>query len=46
MLGYAYRLGRPPEAIEVLDMACSTPARIRPRRSQILGDRALALGAR
>ena len=46
MLGYAlYRLGRNAEAIEVLDMALVDAGEDAARRGQILGDRALALGA-
>jgi tetratricopeptide (TPR) repeat protein len=46
MLGYAlYRLGKLSEAIEVLDMALVDAAEDAARRSQILGDRALAVGA-
>ena len=46
MLGYAlYRLGHHSSAIEVLDMALVDAGEDAARRGQILGDRALALGA-
>src|SRR5258708_16096101 len=46
MLGYAlYRLGHHSSAIEVLDLALVDAGEDGARRAQILGDRALALGA-
>src|SRR5262249_11857023 len=46
MLGYTlYRLGQASAAIEVLDMALVDAEEDVTRRGQILGDRALALGA-
>src|SRR5262249_60367554 len=46
MLGYAlYRLGNHAAAIEVLDMALTDAGADQARSAQILGDRALALGA-
>src|SRR6266446_1151883 len=46
MLGYAlYRLGHHSSAIEVLDLAMLDAGEDGARRGQILGDRALALGA-